>query len=97
MENKDLEILATLEKLKTFLNEWIEGYSIEESSTKSANTKSTNLNDADQPPDEKEFQAKVMNFLSKNPDWTNEATLSENFQEKMKLKSNTQVGFFSRM
>ncbi|XP_066927468.1 putative RNA polymerase II subunit B1 CTD phosphatase RPAP2 [Clytia hemisphaerica] len=88
MENKDLEMLASLEKAKTFLNEWIEGYTIGDSATKRSNTNSTNQINTNQPRDEKEFQAKVMNFLSKNPDWSNEATLSENFQEKMKVKSN---------
>ena len=38
-----------------------------------------------------DFNSKVFSFLSKNPDWSNEATMSEDFQQKMKLKNTEQV------
>jgi len=83
-------LIASLDKIQKSLKEWLEGYEIQHKDNKNTSLrKSPNS----LPDDHDDFSSKALNFLSKNPDWSREADLSESFQQKMLIKNMDEVAF----
>ena len=98
LPNIEIELLAGLEKLRNCLKEWLDGYTSstgEKQQNKTDNdnfaTKQSKNYSSDDGAKRESFNSRVFSFLSKNPDWSNEATISEDFQQKMKLKNDEKV------
>ena len=98
LPNNEIELLAGLEKLRNCLKEWLDRYTSstgEKQQNKTDNdsfaTKQSKNFSSDDGAKRESFNSRVFSFLSKNPDWSNEATISEDFQQKMKLKNDEKV------
>lgn len=82
LENKDNELIANIEKLQANLLQWFEGFNNEKfKRDRKPELQNTHTNIKA----EGDFQMKALNFLCKNPDWSNESTLSEDFKQKMNM------------
>lgn len=101
LPDSEIQMIASLEKLKNVLQEWLQGYTFpaKQQQQQNTDTKTTILDkktwvkqDSGKTED---FSAKAFSFLSNNPEWSHEATLSENFQQKMQLKNSETSVFFS--
>ena len=88
-DNEKNNLLHLIEKLKMILKEWLIDTSFfDAGSSSEIPSKVTKPQNTDT---DASFHMKALNFLSNNPEWVNEAHLSDNFKQKLKLKNDRMV------